>query len=162
MARVQTVLMVLLIPLLTASHCQMTAAMNRVRDVHSGVVAAFRATDQMVAPLFEVAGDRCITRARDAGLEGAAAREHARECMSTWYTVEEVLSGTREALAELENIYQDIEGGTDRYADWQAIATRLLEHGRQVSRLLVAVGVTVPDDLIGALDTICQMVDCED
>jgi hypothetical protein len=152
-----------MIPLMMGSSCQLDATMDRVRDVHSGVVASFRGVDDTFAPMFADAGEICISQAREDGLEGEEAREDARSCMETsgWFTIEEALSTTREALAELEQIYNDIENGRDRYSEWQSVAERLLAHGRRLATAIDAAGLDVPDDLMSTLDAICNMTDCE-
>ena len=156
-------MLVLIMPLMMGSSCQVDAAMDRVRDVHSGVVAAFRATDEIIAPMYTRAGDECIAEVQERGLEGADARTAARVCMDEggWNAVEEALAASRHALAELEEIYDDIENGQERYSDWQSIAVRLLAHGRNIVTVLEAAGVDVPDDLRGAIDSLCDMTNCE-
>jgi hypothetical protein len=159
--KILPIVIIVLIPLLMGSSCQRRAAIERVRDVHSVIVAGYQTTDRIIAPLFDEAGDRCIATAREQGLTGLDARDHARHCMRHWYVVENVLSISRASLAELELIYTDIENGEDRFSDWQSIATRLLSHGNRLIEILTEIGVEVPEDLRNAINMICQMVDCE-
>jgi hypothetical protein len=151
-----------IIPFTMGSSCQLHTAMERVRDVHSVVVEGFQTTDTIVAPLFDDAGDQCIREAQDQNLQGQEGRDYATNCMSSWMDVEQALSVSRDLLAELEVIYDDIENGSDRYSDWQSIATRLLNHGRNMVRLLESLGVDIPDGLTQAIESICELTNCEE
>ena len=139
------------------------SAMDTVRDAHTGIRGAFARADEFVAPRFDAAGDTCIARSVASGLTGQAGADDADVCMAKWLELDTAISATREAMAELEEVYDDIDNGRD--ADWQTIAMRVLSHGRQIVRLLDELDIDGADDVISsmreALDQICSMVNCE-
>jgi len=145
------------------STCQTRSAMDTVRDAHTGIRGAFARADEFIAPRFDVAGDTCIAQAQAAGLTGQAGADASDECMSTWLELDRAVSATREGMAELEAVYDDIDNG--READWQNIARRVLVHGRNVVRLLDEVDIDGADEVISsmreALDQVCSLVDCD-
>lgn len=154
----------MIIPVIMGASCQLQSAMDQVRDVHSGAVTTFRSVDTQMATLFDTAGDVCIQQAQDDELTGTVAREAARACMESrgWMSVEEGLSTIREVLAELEDIYDDIEEGIDRLDDWKHVVSRLLVHGRQLVTIIVATGTDIQDEFISTLDTLCEVIQCEE
>lgn len=145
------------------SQCQTRSTIDTIRDVHSGVRGAFASADEFIAPRFDAAGNTCIAQAQAAGLVGQAGADASDECMSTWLALDRSVSATREAMAELEEVYEDIDDG--READWQRIALRVLTHGRGVIRLLDEIDIEGADDVISsmreALDQVCALVDCD-
>lgn len=153
----------LIAPMLMGSSCQLHTAMDQVRNVHGGVVQGFVALDTQAASAFEEAGNVCIERAHDSGMAGEEARDYARACMEDngMYPLEEALRTTREILAELENVYDDIENGEDRVRDWKAIAVRLVTHAHQIMIILEQVNIDIPTDLMDSVNTICEITQCE-
>ena len=145
------------------STCQTRSTMDTVRDAHTGIRGAFARADEFIAPRFDAAGDTCIAEAQAAGLTGQAGADAADECMSTWLELDRAVSATREGMAELEAVYDDIDNG--READWQAIALRVATHGRNVIRLLDEIDIEGADEVISsmreALDQVCSLINCD-
>lgn len=156
-------MMVIVSPFLGGSSCQTRSVMDTVRDVHTGVRGAFIHTDEFVAPRFEAAGDSCIAQSQAAGLTGQEGVDASDECMRTWLELDRAIALTRESMAELEEVYEDIDNG--READWRNIARRVLSHGRQVVHILDEIDIEGAGDVISsmrdALDRICNLIDCE-
>jgi len=144
-------------PMIMAASCQTQSVLNRIRQVHSGIRDAFVAADEFVAPRFDAAGDRCVEQSSSAAESDA--------CMRTWLRLDEVLVMSREALAELENVYNNIEAGTSGAADWQYWALQVLAHGRAIVRILDELDIEGADSIItgvrNALDQICELARCE-
>jgi hypothetical protein len=157
------VMLALVSPFIGGSSCQTGSTMDTVRDVHTGIRGAFARADEFIAPRFEAAGDACIAEAQAAGLTGQEGADASDECMSVWLQLDQAVTLTREAMAELEEVYEDIDNG--READWQRIARRVLTHGRNVVRFLDELDIDGADDVISAmrtaLDRVCDMVDCD-
>jgi len=154
---VYSLMVLVLAPIMMASSCQTDAAMNRIRQVHTGVREAFIRADEFIAPRFEMAGDLCI--------EQSSSAEESDECMRLWLRLDVVMSMSREALAELENVYNNIETGSSGEADWQYWVLQVLTHGRVLLHVLDELNLNGADLIIGgirdALDQICQFANCE-
>jgi len=158
------VIVMTIAPMLMGSSCQLNSAMQQVRNVHGGIVQGFVILDTHTAEAFTEAGDECISRAHETQLVGEEAREYARACMedNNMYALETALRTSREILAELENVYDDIENGEDRINDWKEIARRLLLHARQIMIILEQVNIEIPDDLMNSITMICDITHCEE
>jgi hypothetical protein len=145
------------------STCQTRSAMDTVRDAHTGIRGAFARADEFIAPRFDAAGDTCIAQAQAAGLTGQAGADASDECMSTWLELDRAVSATREGMAELEEVYEDIDNG--RQTEWEHIAVRVLTHGRNVVRLLDELDIDGADEVISsmreAIDQVCSLVNCD-
>ena len=149
------------LPMIMGSSCNLRSAMNEVRRVHVNVREAFQMMDRVVAPLIDEAADRCIAEVRERGLEGAEGQAAAFECIRPYFQLEEVVSSSRELLGELENVYTAIEAGSDRVSDWQYWARQLVAHGRSIVRICVELHVDIPSGFVTALDTLCELTQCQ-
>lgn len=154
---VYSLMVLVLAPIMMASSCQTQAAINRIRQVHTGIREAFVQADEFVAPRFEAAGDVCI--------EQSSSAEESDECMRLWLRLDIVMTMSRESLAELENVYNNIEAGTSGEANWQYWVLQVLAHGREIVRILDELDLEGADSVIGrirgALDQICDLAQCE-
>ena len=145
------------VSMVMGASCQTQVAVDRIRQVHSGIRQAFVEVDEYVAPKFAEAGSRCI--------EQSSSAEESDECMRKWLRIDEVLVMSRESLAELENIYNNIEAGVAGETSWQYWALQVLAHGRAIVRILSELELGDADPIIhgmhNALDQICQIAQCE-
>jgi hypothetical protein len=152
-------------PMMLAATCQPRSLVGQIRQVHSGIRAAFVSADSFVASHFETAGDACITSVEVQGLTGRAAIDASNECMHPWLQLDQAIALSRESLAELENVYRSIESGSSGEQDWVSWARQLLAHGRAIVRILVEINIDGAEPTITemrtALDQICQLANCE-
>lgn len=154
---VYSLICVFFAPLIIAASCQTESIVQGIRNTHTPVREAFAMMDEFVAPRFDAAGDQCI--------EAAESRADADRCMRPWLRLDEVLGMSREALAELENVYNSIEAGAAGETDWQHWARQLLTHGRGLLRILDELDIDGADETISsmsnAIDQLCQLIGCE-
>lgn len=162
-------MMVVLTPLMSGSSCNTQSVLDTIRDVHMGVREAGRLADEQVAPRLTNHSDVCLARAEAAGHgegSGAEGMEFWRECMSLYLQLDTAITGLRNSLEELENVYQDIEAGTRGETDWRYWAARVLDHGRTVLRLVRELEIDVDSEILRGLqtnlDNLCGMLGCDE
>jgi len=152
-----SIAVIAVLPVVMAASCQAKSAMERVRDVHMSVRAAFVATDEYVAPRFEMAAGICLDES-DTELQ-------ADQCMNRWLEIDRILGLARESLASLEVVYDNIEKSEDGEANWQYWIMQVLSHGRSIVRLLVEINIgdsqPIIEQLKQTLDGICNVASCE-
>lgn len=155
-------ILVVVSPVLGGASCQRNTAMDVVRDAHTGLRGAMIRADEFIADGFDDAGDTCIVRTQATGLTGQAASDDSDVCMSTWLQLDTAIAAIREAMAELEEVYEDIDNG--RESDWEVIALRVLTHARGVIRLLDELDIAGADEVIAAMreaiDQVCSFISC--
>lgn len=155
--RLGSIAVIAVVPVIMASSCQAKSTMQRVRDVHMSVRAAFVAADEFVAPRFEMAAGICLDSS-DTELE-------ADQCMGKWLELDHILSLARESIASLEGVYENIDKSEDGEASWQYWIMQVLAHGRAIIRILVEVDIGDSQPIINqmkqTLDGICNVVRCE-
>ena len=155
--KIDSLVLVVVLPVVMASTCQTRSAMKQVRNVHMSVRAAFIAADEFVAPRFEVAADLCLRRSETP--------HHADQCMEKWLTLDTILATSREALSSLEVVYENIEQSSDGRSDWQYWILQILRHGQSLVRVLDEMNIEGADRIIDqikdTLDAICEIANCE-
>lgn len=156
-------------PFVGGSSCNTQSTLDTIRDVHMGVREAGRLADEQIAPRLENHGDVCLERAQAAGHgEGSGVEGMAfwRECMEQWIALDAAVTGFRNSLEELENVYQDIEAGTAGERDWRYWAARTLDHGRTVLRFVRELEVGLDSELLTSLqtnlDNLCRIIGCDE
>lgn len=155
-----SIVLVSMMPVLMASSCQMEDTMGRIRQVHMGAREAFITADDEIAPMLEAADARCIEQADALGLTEQAGMNSWRMCMSTWQQISVAVATTRRAVAELENIYDTIEAGSERSEDWLAWGRNVVSHANTIIQMLEELDVDVPDGLQTGVDMLCNIVGC--
>lgn len=155
---------VLMLSLLSmASQCQTQSTLSHIREAHTIIRESFVQTDDFVSPRFEARGDECIAQGEAQGLTGQALVDASNECMGPWLRLDEIIATVRESLAELENVYEDIENG--READWQRIAVRIVDHAHSILAILDELNIDEADSVVAeirhAVDLVCQITHCE-
>jgi hypothetical protein len=151
------------------AHCNTSSTIDTIRDVHSGVREAGRIADDTLTPLFTNQSYVCLERANDAGYpadSGEPGMQFWRDCMESWMRLEAAVTGMRNSLEELENIYQDIEAGAAGEDDWRYWGARVLDHGRSILRLVRELGVGLDSDILTGLqetlDSLCRLLGCDE
>jgi len=145
--------------------CNTADTMDTIRSVHMGVREAGRIADEQVAPHLTEYGDTCIARAEAAGHpagSGQAGMDYWRECMVHYDGLADATEGLRIALEELETIYNDIEAGVDRNADWNRWIVSALRHGRNIIRFCELLELDIPGTLSEQLDNLCVLAQCDE
>lgn len=162
-------LLIVASPVLSGSSCQTASVMDTIRDVHMGVREAGRLADEQIAPHLENHGDTCIERAEAAGHgagSGSEGMDFWRECMESYLQLDAAITGFRNSLEELENVYNDIEAGTRGETDWRYWAARVLDHGRTILRLIRELDIGIDSEVLSGLqsnlDSLCGMLGCDE
>lgn len=155
--------------LVSGSRCQSDDPMRTVRQVHTDVRAAFVSVDNLVAPMLTEASDQCIAQADEQSLTGEAGAAYWRSCLENFLNIDVALATSRELLAMLEAIYDDIEAGRADNHELSFIFRQLIVHGRVIVRGCRAFDSRLPDELRsaldtleGVLDTLCEMTNCDE
>lgn len=155
--KVGSLAIVAVLPVVMAASCQTKAVMRQVRNVHVSVREAFRATDEFIAPRFEVAADLCLRRSETT--------HHADQCMEKWLQLDDVLSMVRESLASLEVVYENIERSDEGKVSWQYWILQVFRHSQSLVTILAEMNIDGADRVIeqikNSIDGICQIVQCE-
>lgn len=160
------------LPLLGGARCNNAdEPLDTVRDVHTDVRAAFIAADNIIAPRLEDAGLQCEEEVLADGLMDQEAMTAWRECMQSWMVAEQAMAMSREILAQLEDVYEDIEAGELADDDFQLtfLFRQLVSHGRSLVRAVQAIDAIrntpnireVIDGIDVALNQLCAIIDCE-
>ena len=139
----------------SGSSCNTRAALATIRSVHTDVRAGFVVLDTTVAPLVENAWDNCIERTEAQGLTGEEGFAAARECMGQWNDLRIAINTAHDILAELEEVYRDIENG--REALWHNLALRLLTHAQNIYTICRSLEIDVPVEFIRGVDSLSSI-----
>lgn len=156
---VTTLSLIIALFVLMGSFCNTRGTLRTIRTVHVQVRSSFVLLDSTVAPMLETAGDRCSQEVENTGATGQQAMDAWHQCMNSWNDLRVAIHTSRELLASLEDVYEDIETGSER--SWKSIAVRVLHYGRDIVNILVDLGVPVPEGFVDAIESICTVTNCE-
>lgn len=140
---------------MSGSSCNTRAALSTIRSIHTDVRAGFVVLDNVVAPLVENAWDDCIERTEAQGLTGEDGLAAARECMGQWNDLRIAINAAHDILAELEEVYRDIENG--REALWRNLALRLLTHAQNIYTICRSLEIEIPAEFIRGVDSLSSI-----
>ena len=154
---------VVLSGVLSGHRCNLQDTTSAIRQVHIGVRQSFIMFDDEVSLHLERAGDRCIAQVVAEGLSGEDGMQSWRVCMEQWNRLAIAISTSRESLAMLEQIYDDIDAGNAREVDWRFWAVQVISHARTAMRIVNELGL-IPSSLSGFRDSIeqlCNLISCQ-